>query len=208
MNSYFAFCAAALAVTLAPGPDTFLVIGNAVKNGARGGLATVAGITSGGVVPMALFAGGLAQLLVYSPAAFLVVKTLGALYLIWLGANALRGAFAPARDIDAAAAGSVQPSLRRAYWQGVLTNALNPKIALFYLAFLPQFMDPAQSVALQSVLLIGTHYAMGLAWLSLVALAAARLGGWLSRGRVRRWLDGVVGAVMLGFGIRLAFATK
>lgn len=208
MSAYLAFCAAALVVTLAPGPDTFLVIGNAIKNGVRGGLATVAGIVSGGVVPMALFAGGLAQLLVYSATAFVVIKTVGAMYLIWLGVNALRGAFKPATDIDTAAAGSVQPSLWRAYWQGVLTNALNPKIALFYLAFLPQFMDPAQSVALQSVLLIGTHYLMGLVWLSLVALAAAQLGDWLSRGRVRRWLDGIVGAVMLGFGIRLAFATK
>ena len=208
MSTYLAFCAAALVVTLAPGPDTFLVIGNAIKNGVRGGLATVAGIFCGGVVPMALFAGGLAQLLVYSATAFVVIKTVGALYLVWLGLNALRGAFRPATDIDATAAGQMQPSLRRAYWQGVLTNALNPKIALFYLAFLPQFMDPAQPVALQSVLLIGTHYLMGLVWLGLVALAAARLGGWLSRGRMRRWLDGVVGAVMLGFGIRLAFATK
>ena len=155
-----------------------------------------------------MFAGGLAQLLVYSATAFVVIKTVGALYLIWLGVNALRGAFRPATDIDATAAGQTQPSLWRAYWQGVLTNALNPKIALFYLAFLPQFMDPAQPVAMQSVLLIGTHYLMGLVWLGLVAVAAAQLGGWLSRGRVRRWLDGIVGAVMLGFGIRLAFATK
>lgn len=205
MNSYLAFCAAALAVTLAPGPDTFLVIGNAVRNGMRGGLATVAGIVSGGVVPIALFAGGLAQLLVYSATAFLIVKTVGALYLVWLGVNALRGAFRPAADLDTSGSRVDAAPLARLYWQGVLTNALNPKIALFYLAFLPQFMDPAKSAAWQSTLLIGTHYLMGLVWLGLVVLAVSRVGGWLARGSVRRWLDGVVGAVMLGFGIRLAF---
>ncbi|UXI69817.1 LysE family translocator [Tahibacter amnicola] len=208
MALYLAFCFAALMVTLSPGPDTFLVMANAARGGARLGLATVAGIVSGGVFHIALFAGGFAQLLVYSAAAFLAVKVAGAAYLGWLGLQALRSAARPAQEIvvttDAPATTSVWP----VYAQGVLTNALNPKIAVFYLAFLPQFMDPAQSLAAQSVLLIGTHYVMGFVWLGALAFGAARMGPWLAKGRVRRWLDGVVGTVMLAFGVRLALTTR
>jgi threonine/homoserine/homoserine lactone efflux protein len=205
-----AFTAAALAVTVSPGPDTFLVIGNTLRGGTRVGLATVAGVISGGFFHAALFSLGVAQLLVYSPVAFAVVKLAGAFYLLYLGAKALRSALRPstASPLVVTNAPSQLASLRGSFLQGLLTNALNPKVAIFYLAFLPQFMNPGDPVARKSALLIAIHYALGLLWLSMVAAAMGRLGRWLVRSRVRRVLDGVVGAVMTSFGVKLAFAAR
>ncbi len=203
-----AYSIAALLLTISPGPDTFLVIGNSIAGGVKRGVATALGTTSGGLVHIGLFALGLAQLLVYSATAFLVVKTIGAVYLIYLGAKALRSAFKTAQVMPVSATRGKQTTTwrewRAAWGQGVLSNALNPKVAVFYLAFLPQFMSPNDPIVLKSAILISIHYAMGLVWLSIVAFTVARLGHWLARGVVRRWLDGVVGAVMVFFGLRLA----
>jgi threonine/homoserine/homoserine lactone efflux protein len=98
--------------------------------------------------------------------------------------------------------------LRSAYLQGVITNAFNPKVAVFYLAFLPQFMRPTDDIALKSVLLIGIHYALGLAWLSLVALFVVQFNTWLKKSIVQRVLEGTVGAVMTFFGVKLALASR
>jgi threonine/homoserine/homoserine lactone efflux protein len=229
-----AFTLAALLVTVTPGPDTFLVIMNTLKSGLRTGLATVVGIASGGLFHAALFAFGVAQVLVYSPAIFMVVKLLGAGYLVWLGVGALWSAIGPRGSAvdDAAVTSSdvagpypqpspargvplagregakIAGSLRSAYVQGVITNALNPKVAVFYLAFLPQFMQPTDPIAAKSVLLIGIHYAMGLVWLSLVALFVMQFNTWLRKSMVQRVLEGTVGAIMTFFGVKLALATR
>lgn len=206
-TSILAFTLAALLLTLSPGPDTFLVIGSTVQGGVRAGLAAVAGIISGGVFHAALFAFGIARVLVYSPALFTAVKIAGALYLIWLGLGALRSAATPRAD-SVVPAELPRADLRRRYLQGLLSNALNPKIAVFYLAFLPQFLQPGDPIALKSAGLIGIHYALGLVWLGTLALAVGRFGHWLRRSRVQRALDGLVGAVMTGFGVRLALASR
>lgn len=208
-TQWLAFAVAALMVTLAPGPDTFLVIGNALGGGVRRGLATVAGILCGGLFHVALFAFGVAQLLMYSERAFWTIKMLGAGYLAWLGAKALRSAFAARAGADAPETAPAPPrSLWRAYAQGVLTNALNPKIAIFYLAFLPQFLAPGPDMAMQSIAMIAMHYVMGTVWLSLLVIGASRMAGEMRSARVARALDGVIGAMMLGFGVRLAWSTR
>lgn len=209
-TQWLAFAFAALMVTLAPGPDTFLVIGNALSGGVRRGLATVAGILTGGLFHVALFAFGVARLLMYSERAFWTIKMLGAGYLAWLGVKALRSAFAARVQADPAAAiePSAQPSLWRSYAQGVLTNALNPKIAIFYLAFLPQFLAPGPDMATQSIAMIALHYAIGTAWLSLLVIGASRMAGAVRSTRVARTLDGVIGAMMLGFGAKLAWSSR
>jgi threonine/homoserine/homoserine lactone efflux protein len=205
-----AFAFAALLLSLAPGPDTFLVIGNTVAGGIKRGFATVLGITAGGTFHVAIFSLGIAQVLAYSPMAFFVVKIAGALYLAWLGVGALRSALRatpPDAHLATGDTNDITPrSFASAFAQGVLTNALNPKIAIFYLAFLPQFMSAGDPVALKSTVLIGIHYAIGGAWLSLVVLAVGRLGRFMTRGSVRRWMDGVLGTVMLAFGVRLALS--
>ncbi|MBW8811649.1 MAG: LysE family translocator [Lysobacter sp.] len=209
-TQWLAFAFAALMVTLAPGPDTFLVIGNALSGGVRRGLATVAGILTGGLFHVALFAFGVARLLMYSERAFWTIKMLGAGYLAWLGVKALRSAFAARVQADPAASieASAQPSLWRSYAQGVLTNALNPKIAIFYLAFLPQFLAPGPDMAMQSIAMIAMHYAIGTLWLSLLVIGASRMAGAVRSTRVARTLDGVIGAMMLGFGAKLAWSSR
>lgn len=209
-TQWLAFAFAALMVTLAPGPDTFLVIGNALSGGVRRGLATVAGILTGGLFHVALFAFGVARLLMYSERAFWTIKMLGAAYLAWLGVKALRSAFAARIEADPAAAigPSPRPSLWRSYAQGVLTNALNPKIAIFYLAFLPQFLAPGPDMAMQSIAMIAMHYAIGTVWLSLLVIGASRMAGAVRSTRVARVLDGVIGAMMLGFGAKLAWSSR
>lgn len=207
-TQWLAFSIAALMVTVAPGPDTFLVIGNALSGGVRRGLATVAGILTGGLFHVSLFAFGVARLLMYSERAFWTVKMLGAVYLIYLGAKALRSALRPRADADIDGAAPAHASLWRGYAQGVLTNALNPKIAIFYLAFLPQFLAPGDDMAVQSVLMIGLHYLMGTVWLSLLTFGAARMAASMRSARVARTLDGIVGSLMLGFGVKLAWSSR
>lgn len=223
-----AFTLAAALVAITPGPDTFLVIINTLKRGLRHGLATVFGIASGGLFHAALFAFGVAQVLVYSPTVFMVVKLLGAGYLLWLGIGALRGAIwvkKCAVDEVVGASGEASrphpnplppagegtrqaPSLRSAFVQGLITNAFNPKVAVFYLAFLPQFMRPTDDIAVKSVLLIGIHYAIGFVWLSLVALFVVQFNTWLRKSMVQRVLEGTVGAAMTFFGVKLALASR
>lgn len=203
-HSVLAFALIAMALTIAPGPDTFLVIANTTAGGFRRGFATVLGIVSGGVCYVLLVACGLVRMLVYSPAVFYTVKLAGACYLLYLGWGALRGALQRIQPAAAEAPPPPAKSVRASYLQGLLTNALNPKIAVFYLAFLPQFLSPGDPVVLKSALLIGIHYLEGLLWLSLLAFCVGRLGRWLARPRVKRALDAVLGATMIGFGIKLA----
>lgn len=203
-HSVLAFALIAMALTIAPGPDTFLVIANTSAGGFRRGFATVLGIVSGGAFYVLLVACGLIRVLVYSPTLFYAVKLAGAAYLLYLGWGALRGAF---RQAPAGAADAPPPpakSIRASYLQGLLTNALNPKIAVFYLAFLPQFLNPGDPVVLKSALLIGIHYFEGLVWLSLLAFSVGRLGRFLARPRVKRTIDAVLGTTMMGFGLKLA----
>ena len=203
-HSVLAFALIAMALTIAPGPDTFLVIANTSAGGFRRGFATVLGVVSGGFFYVLLVACGLIRLLVYSPGVFYAVKLAGACYLLYLGWSALRGAFRGSPADGAEAPPAAARSIRASYLQGLLTNALNPKIAVFYLAFLPQFLNPGDPVVLKSALLIGIHYFEGLIWLSLLAFSVGRLSRFLARPRVRKTMDAVLGATMMGFGLKLA----
>ena len=203
-HSVAAFALIAMALTIAPGPDTFLVIANTSAGGFRRGFATVLGIVSGGAFYVLLVACGLIRVLVYSPTLFYAVKLAGAGYLVYLGWSALRGVFRQAPAIAADAPPPPARSIRASYLQGLLTNALNPKIAVFYLAFLPQFLNPGDPVVLKSALLIGIHYFEGLVWLSLLAFSVGRLSRFLARPRVKKTMDAVLGTTMMGFGLKLA----
>lgn len=204
-HQILAFAAIALMLTVTPGPDTFLVIGNTISRGVRAGFSTTFGIASGGLFHAALAGLGLSRLLVYSEPTFHAVKLVGAAYLVYLGAKALLSAWRGPEEEEARFA-TADGRRRSCYLQGLLTNILNPKVAAFYLAFLPQFIQPGDNVAVKSALLVAIHYGMSLVWLSAVALSVGRMSGFLSRSRVRRWLDGVVGGVMMAFGLRLALA--
>ena len=189
----------ALAASMSPGPDTLLVAGHGARGGRRAGLAAVAGIVAGGVWYMALVGLGFLSLLAAWPTLFVAVKIAGALYLAWLGAKLILGAIRPQPT-------GTEPTvaLSAPFRQGFLTNALNPKVALFYLAALPQFVGTGPKAPLIGIGLIAIHYAIGGAWLSLVALAAARAGTVLRASTAMRWVEGVLGAAFIGLAGKLA----
>jgi threonine/homoserine/homoserine lactone efflux protein len=203
--SAFLLVATLLAVT--PGADTMLVTRNVLGRGRTAGLATIAGIAAGCVVHAALSAVGVSLILVRSAEAFHALKWGGAAYLIILGIQSLR-AWWRADDVAPAAAktdGERTGSRRlRSFLEGLLTNVLNPKVGLFYLAFLPQFIRPDEPVLARSLLLGGLHVGIGVVWLSLLSLSLVRIRPLVESRLWRARLEGASGAVLIALGVRLA----
>jgi threonine/homoserine/homoserine lactone efflux protein len=196
------FVAAALALLLVPGPAVLYIVARSIDQGRAAGLVSVLGVHLGSLVHVAAAAVGLSSLLVSSAVAFSVVKYAGAAYLIYLGVRALIAREEP-EDVEVRAA-----PLGKLLRQGAVVNILNPKTALFFLAFLPQFVDPnAGHVALQLVFLGLVFVALGLVTDSLYALAAGAAGEWLRSNRVyvgaRRWVSGTV---FIGLGLATALS--
>jgi threonine/homoserine/homoserine lactone efflux protein len=173
-----------------------------LQDGRRSAFFTSLGITAGLPVHATASALGLSIILSTSAEAFTIVKIAGALYLGYLGIQTLRHAGRPTQARSAARSRSI----RAAFAQGFLNNVLNPKVALFYLTFLPQFINPGDNVLLRSLLLAGIHVALGVVWLATYAFAIDRLGRIVSRARV--WLERVTGVALIGLGVRLAFERR
>ena len=194
---------AALVLLLTPGPAVLYIVARSVEQGRRAGLVSTLGIHVGTLVHVAAAAFGVSALLVSSAVAFGLLKYLGATYLIWLGVRRLvaRGALEPPVAL------SPQP-LRRIFLQGVVVNVLNPKTALFFLAFLPQFVNVSRGqVAFQILFLGATFLALALMSDGLWAVAAGTAGGWLKRNRrVLRAERYVTGSVYIGLGVTAALA--
>jgi RhtB (resistance to homoserine/threonine) family protein len=203
-----AFTAVAALLTVAPGPDTFLVVRNSLRGGRRDGFATALGITSGLYFHALLSAVGVSAVLARSVSAFGVLKVAGALYLAWLGVQSLRAAARPAAAQAAGDPAAAHVPGARSYREGLLTNLLNPKVIVFYLALLPQFISPGDAVVPKALLLAAIHGALGVAWLGLLAWGVDRSRQFFLRPRLRRFMDGLCGAVLVGFGLRLAFAQR
>jgi threonine/homoserine/homoserine lactone efflux protein len=199
------FMTATLALNLAPGPDMLYVSTRSLTQGRRAGVISTLGIAAGAVVHTVAIASGLAALLRALPLAYEIVRFAGAAYLIWLGVQALRGKAGPT---------SGKPLERESEWavfrQGAITNILNPKVALFFLAFLPQFVDPARgSVALQIVVLGCLFNVSGTIVNIAVAYLAASAGRWLgARGHVERIFRWLTASVFIGLGLRLALGDR
>jgi len=195
------FVVAALALLLVPGPAVLYVVARSIHEGRRAGLASVVGIHVGTLVHIAAATLGLSALIASSSAAFTTVRIAGAVYLVGLGLWTL----VSRRAEPAVALGSEQ-NLRRAFAQGIVVNVLNPKTALFFLAFLPQFVDPnASHLALQIAFLGFLFALLGLVTDSTWALAAGAAGGVLRRSR--RFLRAqryVTGTVYIGLGVATA----
>jgi threonine/homoserine/homoserine lactone efflux protein len=204
-----AWSALALIVTLTPGPDTMLVATHSARGGLRAGLAAVAGIQAGAVWYAALFGFGLLSLLAATPALFMAVKIAGALYLAWLGLGMIWRAFgSPGSSRHTPTPAGWKPAVQgTAFRQAFLTNILNPKVALFYLAALPQFASGPNAPAI-GVLLIGIHAALGATWLSFIAFAASRARTIVWNSSLVRWLEGAIGAFFVAIAGRLALAER
>ncbi len=199
------FASVAALLTVTPGADTMLVVRNVLGGGCRAGLVTTLGICAGCFAHAALSGLGVSLILARSAVAFEVLKVAGAAYLIGLGAVSLWRLRTSENPHAAGPAGSWLPlTARRAFLQGFLTNVLNPKVAIFYLAFLPQFVRPTDPALARSILLGAIHVGMGLAWLSLVSVSLGRLGALVERRKLRGRLEALSGAVLIGLGVRLA----
>jgi threonine/homoserine/homoserine lactone efflux protein len=201
---YTFFLVAALAVIAAPGPDILYVLSRSISGGKRVGFVSALGVASGEVLHTVLAVLGLAALLQASNAAFLFLKYAGAGYLIFLGIRTVRerGEIA-LRRLDLVSQWSV-------FRQGMLTNLFNPKAVLFYVSFLPQFVDPGHGHARLQLIVLGLTFAvLDVIFLSVLACCAGHIGAWLIRrpqnARRVRW---GTGTLLVGLGVRLAFTER
>lgn len=201
------FIAAGWLLNLTPGPDVLCIVSTALRSGVRAGMVAALGVVSGCFVHVCAAALGLGALLAASAVAFAALQWAGAAYLVWLGLKLLRSGSGSAQA-DFATPAPMTANLARVYRQGFLTNVLNPKVALFFLAFVPQFIAPEAPDKLSAFLLLGLLFNVN----SLpVNLGYAVLAGWAGRRLgaaqpVLRWMDRAAGLLFLGFGLKLALA--
>lgn len=197
------FVVAALALLIVPGPAVLYIVARSIQEGRRSGLASVVGIHVGTLVHIAAATLGLSALIVSSSVAFTAVKVAGAVYLVVLGLWTL---FSRRAEPEIALGG--ERNLRRAFAQGIVVNILNPKTALFFLAFLPQFVDPNAAHPAFQIAFLGVLFALlGLVTDSIWALAAGTAGGVLRRSsRFVRTQRYVTGTVYIGLGVATALA--
>ncbi|MDQ0407920.1 LysE family translocator [Streptomyces sp. NBC_01723] len=203
MTSVVAFVGAAFLVAMVPGPSTVVILRRAVVNGRRTGMATVLGNECGVLLWGLAAAFGLSALLLASQVAYDVIRIVGAAVLVWMGARALWQA-RRAGQPDQGPAETAAVPLRRAYWQGLVTNFANPKAGVFAVSFLPQFV-PHGAPVLPTLLAFSVIWAVvDLIWYLPLVWLAGRVGGVLQRHSVRRRMEQVSGALLVGLGVRLA----
>ncbi|MQA25026.1 MAG: LysE family translocator [Micromonosporaceae bacterium] len=202
VSTLLLFAAAAAVMLLVPGPSVLYIVTRSVAQGRGAGLVSVLGIHVGSAVHVFAAVLGLSALLASSATAFTIVKYLGAAYLIWLGIQHLRS-----RGQESEPTAPPAPR-RRLFWDGVVVNVLNPKTAIFFLAFLPQFVDPSRGPAATQLAMLGACFiALGTISDGTYALTAGTLAGRLRRAvRARRRLDRASGAVYLGMGVTAALS--
>ena len=199
------FVVASVVLLLTPGPAVLYIVARSIEQGRTAGLVSVLGIHLGTIVHIAAAAIGLSALIVSSALAFAIVKYLGAAYLIWIGIRTFM-----AKDLDAEAPVLPAEPLYRAFRDGFVVNLLNPKTAIFFLAFLPQFVDPARGGLHWQILTLGLTF-MGLGIISdgMFALTAGAAGDFLRRNtrflRIQRWF---AGTSFIGLGLTAALATR
>jgi threonine/homoserine/homoserine lactone efflux protein len=196
-----AFVGVSIAVVVIPGPDMALVTRNVVRHGRSAGFATSVGICTG-VLGWAVAAGlGVSTILATSATAFTILKLAGAAYLIYLGISTLR-----TRDEPIALDGQQASSMpwHRAWMQGVLSALLNPKLGVFFITLLPQFISPGDPPALRALQLAAVFDLIGLAWLTIYTAMLGAVGAALAREGPRRFMRWVTGTVLVGLGVRVA----
>ena len=199
------FLVAALTLALTPGPDMLYVASRSLGQGRMAGLLSAFGVITGTFVHLGAAAVGLAELFRLWPLAYELLRILGAAYLLYLAWRVLRG-----REDLSAVSGRDTVGRRRVFLQGLMTNLLNPKVGLFYVTFLPQFVDPGRgSIALQVLILGGFLNGVGLAILTTVALSAGGLGDWLRRHpRVQRGQRWLTAGLLAGLALRVALPER
>ena len=204
MSGYLAFLGISLVVIMTPEPDTALTVRNTLLGGARGGVFTAMGVAAGQVLWASAASAGVVGLLVASAPVFEALKLVGAAYLMVIGVQTLYSAFRPGSAAPSARGAARRIGPGRALRQGLVNDLANPKIAAFFASLFPQFV-PEGSASFAALMMLGLVFsAMTLAWLVAYALAVAKAGDLLRRSGIRRAIEGVTGAVLIAFGLRLA----
>ncbi|WP_411124506.1 LysE family translocator [Streptomyces sp. x-19] len=217
LTSLIGFTVVAALLTVSPGPDFAVVLRTALGSGRRAALCAALGVAAGCFVWGLAGAVGLTAMLAASKAAYDALRIAGALYLVWLGVQALRSArarrrtdgAAPAPDAADAPGDGGAPAVPGGPWRafrgGLLTNVLNPKVGVVYLSLLPQFIPHGAPVVATTMLLVTVHAVLGVLWLGGVTLAVHRARAVLQRPRVRRRLDQATGGVLVALGAAVGF---
>jgi threonine/homoserine/homoserine lactone efflux protein len=199
-SSLLAWTVLAIGLVLVPGPDTMLVAGHSARKGFRAGMTASMGILLGGAFYMLLCGFGFLSVLNAVPGVFMAVKVVGAIYLTWMGIQLLRGAIKPGEAVEKVRATGAP------FRQGFFSTVLNPKVVVFFLAALPQFVGTGPNAPMHGVLLIGIAYAIGFVWCSTTAAIATTAGRKIGQSSAMRWFEGALGAAFIGLAGRLALA--
>ena len=203
-----AYILIATALAVAPGPDVLFVVANGMQHRVKGAVASAMGIGCGSVLHALAAALGISAIVAASPTAFELLRYAGAAYLAYLGVQALRSWWNYANNLDPKQA-VVEISAWSVFRRGLITNVLNPKVVVFYLALLPQFINvELGNVGLQIFLLGCIHNLIGITFLIGIGLAAGKASGWLARTSFGKWMDGLAGVFFLGLAVRLLVSGK
>ena len=209
LTDVLSFAAVAGLLTIVPGLDTAMVVRWTATHGRKHGFATALGVNTGVLVWGLTAAVGISALLTASTVAYDLVRIAGALYMVGLGARLLVRALRPTGvTAPAESQPSRAPSLLRSWSRGLTTNLLNPKIGAFYVAVLPQFIPAHASHLAVGLLLAFVHNLEGLAWFATIIFGIHAVRDLLSRRRVRQTIDGVTGATLIGFGVKLGLSSR
>lgn len=206
LTTAYIILAAALAV--APGPDVLFVVANVMQHRVKGAIASALGIGAGSVLHALAAALGISAIVAASPTAFDFLRYAGAAYLVYLGVQALKSWWTYSNNLDPNQA-VVEISAWSVFRRGLITNVLNPKVVVFYLALLPQFINvELGNIGLQIFLLGCIHNAIGITFLIGIGLAAGKASGWLARTSFGKWMDGIAGIFFIGLAVRLLISGK
>ncbi|SFC45028.1 LysE family translocator [Massilia yuzhufengensis] len=202
-EQFLGFLTAAILITLSPGPDNMMVLGVGIAKGRARGIAFGLGCALGCLNHTLLAVIGVSAIIAASPTAFTALKIAGGLYLIWMGVGALRS-----RGSAQVAAGVPDETARQLFFKGLLANAINPKVVLFFLSFLPQFVVASRGDANWQIAWLGlTFTAQAAVIFGLLGYFSGAIGQWLNKTpRAGMWLDRVAGVIFVGLGLRLIVA--
>ena len=205
IEHYMVFLVSGLLLNMTPGSDTLYIFGRCMSQGKTAGMMSVFGIISGAFVHTAFAAFGLSAILMHSALAFNLIKWIGAAYLVYLGIKSIRSRENPATESGA----MPKEGLRKVYLQGLLTNVFNPKVALFYLAFLPQFVSADQTYGALPFLILGlTFITTGTLWCMLLVVVSDFMTKWLRQSQFGKYLNKVTGIIFVGLGLKLLGSSR
>lgn len=204
LTQILTFAGVTALLVMSPGPNGLLIARTVPTSGRAAGFANIAGFVTAFFVHGTLSILGISAILMASASAFTAVKLLGAGYLVWIGLKALVTAWRGTPALPKVEPARRRRNLRRAYVEGFLTNALNPKVSMFYLAAFPQFLAASHADLLSAYALVVVHSLINISWFGAMVLTFARLSRLARGGRFQRWLQGVTGVVFVGFGLKLA----